>query len=392
MNDDRQDIPMLGRDLPKGIELGIRNYWYPVLASKDVPEGKPVGFKALGEDLVAWRDRDGAAHVVRDRCPHRSARLSAGRVVGGDLQCAWHGLRFNGQGKCTLIPWEPDDSTLRDLVPVAAYPTEELAGYVWSYLSDDKAFPVPPFIECMPEEFVDPAGYISFNHEVIVWNCNWLQGLDASDGYHAIMLHSESQGVASVQWQAGQLKKAAARIEDRRMRVVETTQGLRGVGVDGEGKEIHHGHVLAGWIGERWTLPCLYTIPTVPGPNTGPIVVRFYQVPIDENHTRSFRTVTMRAETDEERSRCTRLWNEVLLPRQLTIGAEDQAMCESMGDLAASRASEFLFNVDRDVQGVRRMLADAFIGQLKGNRPVPTRAALIYAVPRTDPIVYAAQA
>ena len=392
MTERPDDVPMMGRDLPKGIELGMRNYWYPVLASEDVPVGKPVGFRVLGEDLVAWRDLTGKVQVVHDRCPHRSARLSVGRVVGGDVQCAWHGLRFNGQGKCTLIPWEPDDSKLRDLVPIAAYPTEERAGYVWSYLSDHKAFPVPPFLDCLPEEFVDPTGYISFNHRVHVWNCNWLQALDASDGYHAIMLHSESQGVASVQWHEGQLKKAAARAEDRRMRVVETTQGLRGVGIDGEGKEIHHGHVLAGWIGERWTLPCLYTIPTVPGPNTGAIVVRLYQVPVDATHCRTFRTVTMRAESEEDRARCTRIWNEVLLPRQTTISAEDQSMCESLGDLAASRASEFLFNVDRDVLNVRRMFADAFVGQLQGNRPLPTREALVYAVPKSAPIKYAAQA
>ena len=32
------------------------------------------------------------------------------------------------------------------------------------------------------------------------------------------------------------------------------------------------------------------------------------------------------------------------------------------------------------------------LGILKGNRPIPNREALIHAVPRTDPIKFAAQA
>ena len=391
MNNGLTGVPMLGRDLPEGIELGIRNYWYPVLASEDVPSGKPFGFKALGEDLVAWRDSKGEPHVARDRCPHRAARFSAGRVIADDLQCAWHGLRFDSKGNCTLIPWEADESELRGKVQIAAYPTGERAGYIWAYMSDGKPFPVPLLDDCLPEEFVNPQGFISFRHKVHIWNCNWLQALDGSDGYHAVMLHSQSQGVASEPWTGGELKKAAIPLERRRMKIIETTQGLRSVGVDSNGKEIHHGHLLEGWKGERWTLPCLYSIPTVPGTQTGTIVVRLYQVPVDATHCRTFRTISMRATTDEDRARCTKLWNEALLPRQLVVSAEDQAICESLGDLAESRANEFLFNSDRDVLSVRRMMADAFMSQLSGKRPLPTRSALVYSAPDARELKYAAQ-
>jgi len=55
-------------------------------------------------------------------------------------------------------------------------------------------------------------------------------------------------------------------------------------------------------------------------------------------------------------------------------------MAETMGDLAAARAEEFLLPADRDVLQTRRMMVDAFLAQLRGERPLPTKAALVYPV------------
>ena len=148
--------------MPAGLEMGLRNYWYPVLQSEELPAGKPVGFKVLGEALVAWRDLEGRPHVVRDKCPHRAAKLSAGRVLAGDLQCAWHGLRFDGEGRCKMIPWEPDDSALLAEVKVRAYPAGELGGYVWAYIGDTEKFPAPPLADSVPEELSRPEAFMWF--------------------------------------------------------------------------------------------------------------------------------------------------------------------------------------------------------------------------------------
>src|SRR5436190_10491130 len=94
-----RNLPEIARGVPKGLELGLRNYWYPVLQSEELVAGKPVPFKVLGEALTAWRDKAGRPQVVRDKCPHRGAKLSAGRVLEGTLQCAWNGLRFDGRGR-----------------------------------------------------------------------------------------------------------------------------------------------------------------------------------------------------------------------------------------------------------------------------------------------------
>ena len=51
-------------------------------------------------------NRDGSPQVVHDRCPHRSIKLSVGRIFDGELQCILHGMRFNGEGQCVMVPWE----------------------------------------------------------------------------------------------------------------------------------------------------------------------------------------------------------------------------------------------------------------------------------------------
>ena len=89
--------------------------------------------RALNEGFVVWRDADGQPGVLTDRCAHRAAKLSVGRILDGDLQCAFHGLRYNPRGECVLVPWEAENSPALNEINVQAYPAQELGGYIWAY-------------------------------------------------------------------------------------------------------------------------------------------------------------------------------------------------------------------------------------------------------------------
>jgi phenylpropionate dioxygenase-like ring-hydroxylating dioxygenase large terminal subunit len=374
-----EQYPEIARGVPRGLQLGLRNYWYPVLQSEEVSQAKAKGFKVLGEALVAWRDKTGRPHLLRDKCPHRGAKLSAGRVLDGDLQCAWHGLRFDGGGRCTMIPWESDDSRLLREISVASYPAEELGGYIWAYIGEPEKFPPPPLPDCVPEELSKPDEFIWFRMPTDIWKANWLQALESSDGFHAVMLHSDSQAVATEDWTGGKPKKVAVPIEQRRMKIVKTSQGYRGVALDPDGTPIHHGHFLEGWKGERWTLPCLHTIPLRPVPNADPYASRLFQFPIDEKLTQSVRFLTWRATTDAEREKRKRLWDEVVYQRQVEVSGEDKEIIETLEDLTPSRSEEYLLQPDQDVVAVRRKLANAFLMQMEeGTRPLSGKEALVY--------------
>ena len=50
------------------------------------------------------RKGDGQVVALEDRCCHRFAPLSMGRVERDDLRCMYHGLKFGPDGRCIEIP------------------------------------------------------------------------------------------------------------------------------------------------------------------------------------------------------------------------------------------------------------------------------------------------
>lgn len=72
--------------------------WWPVCHSEDVTATKPLGVYLGGERYALYRDGLGVVRIVEDRCPHRRAPLSLGRITPqGDIQCGYHGWTFNGE-------------------------------------------------------------------------------------------------------------------------------------------------------------------------------------------------------------------------------------------------------------------------------------------------------
>ena len=89
---------------------GFAPGWYVVAASRDV-ESKPKPFLLNGLPLVTFRDSTGQSVALLDRCAHRNAPLSAGRVINGNIRCHYHGWEFDGGGTCKAVPGlcgEPD--------------------------------------------------------------------------------------------------------------------------------------------------------------------------------------------------------------------------------------------------------------------------------------------
>jgi len=82
------------------------SFWHPVALAPALGES-PLAVDLLGTPLVLWRDAQGRAHAWADRCPHRGARLSGGCVRGGQLECPYHGWRFQADGLATSVPALP---------------------------------------------------------------------------------------------------------------------------------------------------------------------------------------------------------------------------------------------------------------------------------------------
>lgn len=140
--------------MPSAVPPEHERWWHPVCAENDLGAA-PLAVRLFGQDLVLWRHgvaADGGTVPIgvsafEDRCPHRGARLSLGRVVGAQLQCAYHGWCFDAAGACRQVP------ALPGFVPppghrVAAWQVARAHGLLWLARAPHGA--APPALQAMP--------------------------------------------------------------------------------------------------------------------------------------------------------------------------------------------------------------------------------------------------
>jgi phenylpropionate dioxygenase-like ring-hydroxylating dioxygenase large terminal subunit len=113
----------------------LRNTWYVAAWSDEVGE-KPLSRKLLGEPVVIYRDGDGRVVAASDLCPHRFAPLHRGKVVEGAIECPYHGLRFNSQGRCVHNP--DGDGRIPAGARLKVFPATERWQCVWIWMGDPK--------------------------------------------------------------------------------------------------------------------------------------------------------------------------------------------------------------------------------------------------------------
>lgn len=134
---------------PKGLTLP--DVWYVACRAKDLGL-RPLAVTIQGRPLVLFRGSGGAPSAFSDRCPHRNVPLSMGRVVEGELECRYHGWRFDGQGVCTSVPGlVGKDAALRSRC-AETFACKEQQGFVWIYTTPNvepanEPFTFPHFTE-----------------------------------------------------------------------------------------------------------------------------------------------------------------------------------------------------------------------------------------------------
>lgn len=174
------DLPMIEKQL-----------WHPVAQAQDVTN-TPLAVQLLGQAIVLWRNEDDAVQAFADRCPHRGARLSMGRVENGRLECPYHGWQFASGGRCVKVPALPE-FTPPPTQCVKSFEVQQAYGLVWVRLEAGE-HPLPAFaaeadehlrkVNCGPydvaasapriiENFLDMS-HFGFVHE------GWLGSRDAT--------------------------------------------------------------------------------------------------------------------------------------------------------------------------------------------------------------------
>ena len=86
--------------------MWIKNAWYIAGWANEISSDRLLARTFLDEPVIMYRTEDGAVAALEDRCCHRHAPLSKGRLEDGAVRCMYHGLKFDQSGRCIEIPGE----------------------------------------------------------------------------------------------------------------------------------------------------------------------------------------------------------------------------------------------------------------------------------------------
>jgi phenylpropionate dioxygenase-like ring-hydroxylating dioxygenase large terminal subunit len=158
-----------------GSQFNWKNCWYPVTFIQDFPSDRPYSFSIYDQPLVLFKDQTGQIICLQDRCPHRAAKLSAGQIIDGKIECLYHGWQFGNQGNCLHIPHLPDTAKIPKTACIRSFEVVEHQGMIWVWLgdsekADSQQIPTIPDLE-QPGLFrVDTVTDLPFDQTYLVEN------------------------------------------------------------------------------------------------------------------------------------------------------------------------------------------------------------------------------
>ena len=166
----------------------LRNTWYVAAWNHELIDGKKLARTILEQPIVLYRGASGKVVALDDRCCHRAAPLSMGRIEGDDIRCMYHGMKFAADGKCIQIPGQ-------DIIPaklgVRSYPVVEKYNLIFIWTGDAEKADPKLVLDYPP--LADPKwrGLPGYTH----YKANWLLIVDnLSDFAHLAFVHTHTLG------------------------------------------------------------------------------------------------------------------------------------------------------------------------------------------------------
>jgi phenylpropionate dioxygenase-like ring-hydroxylating dioxygenase large terminal subunit len=312
--------------------------WYVAcLASELGSAPRPVTI--LGTPLVLFRDGAGRAAALLDRCPHRNVPLSLGRVADGALECPYHGWRFDGGGRCTLVPGleaAPDAAATR----APSHAVREQDGLVWVWGAPEEApAAAPPGLPDVPGALVvTQALEMQATVHAAVEN--------ALDVPHTAFLHRGLFRGAGTPRAITAIVRRTADVAECEYRGEPRPEGIVGRLLAPGGGVVEH------W--DRFILPSIAQVEYRLG-TANRLVVTTFCTPVADDRTRLTAVVQVRLRIPA------RLLRPVLTPLVLRILRQDAAILRAQSETVARFGGEQFASTPLDLLGphVWRMLRAA---------------------------------
>lgn len=353
----------------------MRCYWLPALLSEEIPapDCPPVRVRLLGEDLVAFRDSKGRVGLLGEHCAHRGTSLFFGRNEECGLRCVYHGWKVDVDGNVLETPAEPEGSEFRNKLRHTAYPCQEIAGIVFTYMGGPEKQPLMPRYEWAGLDAGQTYPVKSY------LECNYLQGIEGDfDSSHTTFLHNNDM----------QNNQTLKRDGAPTLEVEDAHYGMRAISIRKLGAE--HIYVRT----SPYIMPCFSIVPGPPTAKFDENDIRGFRfwVPIDDEHSWLY-ILNMRQQpfADDERAalrswidpdyrRKRNLHNDYRIDRELqrtrlysgidAVNPAEQDGCatETMGPIC-DRSQEHLGYSDKTIIALRKMLLNAVRELAQGKAP-----------------------
>ncbi len=110
----------------------VRNAWYVAGLSSEIGEGL-LERRILGETVLFYRTEAGKPVALSGLCPHRRMPLVMGRRRGDAVECGYHGITFDADGRCVRVPSQARPS---EQMRLRRYPVAERWQWVWIWTGD----------------------------------------------------------------------------------------------------------------------------------------------------------------------------------------------------------------------------------------------------------------
>jgi vanillate O-demethylase monooxygenase subunit len=166
----------------------VRNCWYVIAWDYELDAQSAIARTILNEPIVLYRTSTGAPVAMEDRCCHRFAPLSKGRIEGDAIRCMYHGLKFNSAGVCVEIPGQ---SAIPRAARVRSYPVKEKDSWIWIWMGEPAAADeslIPTTIGLSDPNWTFRSGRIDYQANYQLLNDN------LTDFTHLSYVHANSFG------------------------------------------------------------------------------------------------------------------------------------------------------------------------------------------------------
>ncbi len=331
----------------RGTSADFAPGWY-VIASSDDVETTPKALLLNGLPLVTFRDSTGRPLTLLDRCSHRNAPLSAGRVIGGQIQCHYHGWEFDGAGACKAVPGfcgEPDHPARR----VPSFACRESQGFIWAYSEPDVVPESGPYeIPC-----ADQKGYLTIRERLQMPGPLDAVAENALDVPHTAFVHSGLFRKDANRKPIEVIIRALDGGVEAQYLGEQRPEGVAGRILAPRGGEVFH------W--DRFLLPCIAQVEYRLGERSH-IMVTAALTPRTKSRTDLFATVAVNVPVPNS------ILRVIFKPIAMRILRQDMEILRRQTEQVARFGGEDFASTEIDVLGLRikKLLREAASGRQAG--------------------------